>query len=532
MSDQSARPATPIKKHRPNRQGRRRLTSDDVTVVEESQLKRAVAAAALGNGMEWFDFGVFAYLTTTLAKVFYPSLSPTLSVILTFATFTAAFIVRPIGGAVFGPLGDRIGRQKVLAVTMIMMAAGTFAIGFLPDFNTIGVWAPLLLLLARLVQGFSTGGEYGGAATFIAEYSPDKRRGFMGSWLEFGTLGGYVLGASLVTVLQFAMPEDTLLSWGWRIPFLVAGPLGLVGLYLRLKLEETPAFQKQQEEAAEREHVKVPFIRLFAENWRALIVCIGLVLVFNVTDYMLLSYMPTYLTSTLGRDAKNGLILVIVVMVLMMAVISMGGRLSDRFGRRPVLFAGCIGFLVLSWPALKLVQSESTPLVFVGLLILGLVLVTFTSTMPSTLPALFPTIIRYGALAIAFNVSVSLFGGTTPLVTESLVAWATSNGYSWANDIPAFYLMIAAVIGLVAVWFTKESANVPLLGSGPSVATEEEAEELIAAYADESSEVSKSEWAVEFAMSGPIDIVRPPAESTATAEAEAESEPQASSPRS
>ncbi|RPE76487.1 MULTISPECIES: glycine betaine/L-proline transporter ProP [unclassified Frondihabitans] len=522
MSDQSARPATPIKKHRPNRQGRRRLTSDDVTVVEESQLKRAVAAAALGNGMEWFDFGVFAYLTTTLAKVFYPSLSPTLSVILTFATFTAAFIVRPIGGAVFGPLGDRIGRQKVLAVTMIMMAAGTFAIGFLPDFNTIGVWAPLLLLLARLVQGFSTGGEYGGAATFIAEYSPDKRRGFMGSWLEFGTLGGYVLGASLVTVLQFAMPEDTLLSWGWRIPFLVAGPLGLVGLYLRLKLEETPAFQKQQEEAAEREHVKVPFIRLFAENWRALIVCIGLVLVFNVTDYMLLSYMPTYLTSTLGRDATNGLILVIVVMVLMMAVISMGGRLSDRFGRRPVLFAGCIGFLVLSWPALKLVQSESTPLVFVGLLILGLVLVTFTSTMPSTLPALFPTIIRYGALAIAFNVSVSLFGGTTPLVTESLVAWATSNGYSWANDIPAFYLMIAAVIGLVAVWFTKESANVPLLGSGPSVATEEEAEELIAAYADESSEVSKSEWAVEFAMSGPIDIVRPPAEDAA----------EASSPRS
>ncbi|MBF4576718.1 glycine betaine/L-proline transporter ProP [Frondihabitans sp. VKM Ac-2883] len=528
MSDQSARPATPTKKHRPNRQGRRRLTSDDVTVVEESQLKRAVAAAALGNGMEWFDFGVFAYLTTTLAKVFYPSLSPTLSVILTFATFTAAFIVRPIGGAVFGPLGDRIGRQKVLAVTMIMMAAGTFAIGFLPDFNTIGVWAPLLLLLARLVQGFSTGGEYGGAATFIAEYSPDKRRGFMGSWLEFGTLGGYVLGASLVTVLQFAMPEDTLLSWGWRIPFLIAGPLGLVGLYLRLKLEETPAFQKQQADAADREHVKVPFVRLFAENWRALIVCIGLVLVFNVTDYMLLSYMPTYLTSTLGRDATNGLILVIVVMVLMMAVISMGGRLSDRFGRRPVLFAGCIGFLVLSWPALKLVQSESTPLVFVGLLILGLVLVTFTSTMPSTLPALFPTIIRYGALAIAFNVSVSLFGGTTPLVTESLVAWATSNGYSWANDIPAFYLMIAAVIGLVAVWFTKESANVPLLGSGPSVATEEEAEELIAAYADESSEVSKSEWAVEFAMSGPIDIVRPPAESNA----EAESEPQASSPRS
>lgn len=508
MSDLSSRP-TATKKPRSTRQGRRRLTTDDVTVVEESQLKRAVAAAALGNGMEWFDFGVFAYLTTTLARVFYPSLSPTLSVILTFATFTAAFVVRPIGGAVFGPLGDRIGRQKVLAVTMIMMAAGTFAIGFLPDFNTIGVWSPLLLLLARLVQGFSTGGEYGGAATFIAEYSPDKRRGFMGSWLEFGTLGGYVLGASLVTVLQFAMPQDTLLSWGWRIPFLIAGPLGIVGLYLRLKLEETPAFQKQQAEAATREHVKTPVLRLFAENWRALLICIGLVLVFNVTDYMLLSYMPTYLTSTLGRDATNGLVLVIVVMVLMMAVIGLGGRLSDRFGRRPVLFAGCLGFLFLSWPALKLVQTDSTVLVFAGLLLLGLVLVTFTSTMPSTLPALFPTIIRYGALAIAFNVSVSLFGGTTPLVTESLVAWATKSGFAWANDIPAFYLMIAAVIGLVAVWFTKETANAPLLGSGPAVASEAEARELVEAYADESSDVAKSDWALEYAQSGPIDIVRP-----------------------
>ena len=483
------------------KRARRKLTEDDVTVVEESMLKRAVAAAALGNAMEWFDFGIFAYLTVTISQVFLPAGDPASNIVATFGFFAAAFIVRPIGGAVFGPIGDKIGRQKVLALTMILMAAGTLMIGLIPSYDTIGVWAPILLLVARFVQGFSTGGEYGGAATFIAEYSPDKRRGFMGSWLEFGTLAGYVLGASIVTGLQFGLSEDALLSWGWRIPFMIAGPLGLIGLYLRLKLEETPAFQKQQEQAAERESQKTPFLKLFAENWRSLIICIGLVLVFNVTDYMLLSYMPTYLEQNLGQNATFGLILIVVVMLLMMVVITFGGRLSDRFGRRPVLAAGCIGFIVLSWPALKLVQSGTGVGVFSGLLILGVVLVTFTSTMPSTLPALFPTIIRYGALAIAFNVSVSLFGGTTPLATAGLIKWAQDAGYGWAEDIPAFYLMLAAVIGLVAVYFTKETAASPLMGSGPTVGSEDEVAGVIDDYNDPTSELAQSDWAKEFSTS-------------------------------
>ncbi|MDK8174222.1 glycine betaine/L-proline transporter ProP [Curtobacterium sp. C1] len=491
----------PLRTKAAAKRARRKLTEDDVTVVEESLLKRAVAAAALGNAMEWFDFGIFAYLTVTISKVFLPEGDPTSNLVATFGFFAAAFIVRPIGGAVFGPIGDKIGRQKVLALTMILMAAGTLMIGLIPSYSTIGFWAPVLLLVARFVQGFSTGGEYGGAATFIAEYSPDKRRGFMGSWLEFGTLAGYVLGASIVTVLQYAMPEDALLSWGWRIPFIVAGPLGLIGLYLRLKLEETPAFQKQQEQAAERESQKTPFLKLFAENWRSLIVCIGLVLVFNVTDYMLLSYMPTYLETNLGQNATFGLILIVIVMILMMVVITFGGRLSDKFGRRPVLAAGCIGFLVLSWPALKLVQTGTGVGVFTGLLLLGLVLVTFTSTMPSTLPALFPTIIRYGALAIAFNVSVSLFGGTTPLATQALIAGAKDAGLSWAEDIPAFYLMAAAVIGLVAVYFTKETAATPLMGSGPTVAHEDEIADVIKDYNDPTSELAQSDWAKDFSTS-------------------------------
>ncbi len=450
------------------------------TVVDQKTVKRAVTAAALGNAMEWFDFGVYSYIAVTLGEVFFPSGNSTARLLSTFGAFAAAFVVRPIGGMVFGPLGDRIGRQKVLALTMIMMAAGTFAIGLIPSYAAIGVAAPLLLLAARLVQGFSTGGEYGGACTFIAEYAPDKRRGFLGSWLEFGTLTGYVAGAGIVAALTAALSHDALLSWGWRIPFLIAGPIGLVGLYLRLKLEETPAFARMEQEARARQveqsaRRQGSLRRMLVGQWRALLLCVALVLVYNVTDYMLLSYMPSYLTGQLHYGATHGLIAVLVVMGLMMAVQPFAGRLSDRFGRRPVIGAGCAGFLLLSVPSLLLIRQGSLAGVYAGMAALGLLLVCFTSAMPAALPALFPTRIRYGALSIGFNVSVSLFGGTTPLVTTALIS-ATGNMMT-----PAYYMMAAAVVGGIAVLLMAETAGRPLKGSPPAVATEAEARQLAAA---------------------------------------------------
>jgi MHS family proline/betaine transporter-like MFS transporter len=454
----------------------------NVTATDPALVKRAVQAAALGNAMEWFDFGVYSYIAVTLGKVFFPSGNPTAQLLSTFGAFAAAFLVRPLGGMVFGPLGDRVGRQKVLAVTMIMMAAGTFAIGLIPSYATIGVGAPLLLLLARLVQGFSTGGEYAGAATFIAEYAPDKRRGFLGSWLEFGTLAGYIGGAGLVTLMTALLPDDALVSWGWRIPFLIAGPMGIIGLYLRLRLEETPAFTaevekaekaRQTEKAGETEKAgqtekagpnrpKVPLREMITGQWKALLLCVGLVLVFNVTDYMLLSYMPSYLTSELHYDETHGLLVVLGVMALMMIVQPFAGALTDRVGRRPVIAAGCAGFLLLSVPALLLIRQGSLAAVALGMAALGLLLVCFTAAMPSALPALFPTRVRYGSLSIGFNVSVSLFGGTTPLVVTALIG-ATGN-----MMMPAYYMMAAAVVGGIAVWFMTESAGRPLPGSEPS----------------------------------------------------------------
>jgi MFS transporter, MHS family, proline/betaine transporter len=461
------------------------LSLEDITVVEPGTIKRAVAAAAIGNVTEWFDFGVYAYIATTIGKVFYPGANATVQMLAAFGTFAAAFVVRPLGGLFFGPLGDRIGRTRVLAVTMIMMAIGTFIIGIIPGYASIGIAAPILLLLARLVQGFSTGGEYGGAMTFIAEYAPDRRRGFLGSWLEFGTLTGYVMGAGIVTILSATLSTQELMSWGWRIPFLIAGPLGVVGLYLRLKLEETPAFSRLTK-AAEQKHAQAKgnataeeFRSIFVRHWPALLQCMGLVLVWNVANYMLTSYMPTYLSDEVpshgGRTMGDteSYLLQIAVMVLMMAVITYVGRLSDRFGRKPLVFIGCAALVVLSIPSVLLVQNGQTVSTFFGLLIMGLMLVVFSGTLPSTLPALFPTHIRQGSLSIAFNVSVALFGGTVATVMTALVS--STNDMLW----PGYYLMIAGVIGAISMWFTRESANTPLAGSGPAVDSEQDARELV-----------------------------------------------------
>ncbi|MEU2909287.1 glycine betaine/L-proline transporter ProP [Streptomyces massasporeus] len=448
-------PASPVKT--------RKAKAPDPTVTDPALVRRAVKAAALGNAMEWFDFGVYSYIAVTLGKVFFPSGNPTAQLLSTFGAFAAAFLVRPLGGMVFGPLGDRVGRQKVLALTMIMMAAGTFAIGLIPSYATIGVGAPILLLAARLVQGFSTGGEYAGASTFIAEYAPDKRRGFLGSWLEFGTLAGYIGGAGLVTIMTALLSADDLTSWGWRIPFLVAGPMGMIGLYLRMRLEETPAFAAEAEKA-ENSRPKTPLREMVTGQWRALLLCVGLVLVFNVTDYMLLSYMPSYLTGQLHYDETHGLLVVLGVMAAMMIAQPFVGALTDRVGRRPVIAAGCAGFLLLSVPALLLIREGSLLAVALGMGALGMLLVCFTASMPSALPALFPTKVRYGSLSIGFNVSVSLFGGTTPLVVTALIG-ATGN-----MMMPAYYMMAAAVIGGFAVWRMAESAGRPLPGSAPSVA--------------------------------------------------------------
>lgn len=451
----------------------RRLKRDDINVVDSKVAKQTVLVTSLGNAMEWFDFGLYAYLAVTIGKVFFPEVAPSYQLIFAFATFAIAFIARPVGGYIFGMLGDRVGRKKVLSLTLILMAASTLFIGLIPSYETIGVAAPILLLIARLIQGFSTGGEYAGAMTYIAESTPDKKRGFLTSSLEVGTSVGFTLSAALVTILTFILGPETMVEWGWRLPFLIAAPLGFIGFYLRSRLEESPAFKAMEKEKVEERH-QTSLKEILVYHWKSLLICIGIVLFYNTALYMVLTYMPSYLTQELGYGETKGLLYSLLVMISQIPFILVMGYLSDRMGRNRIVNVALIGMILLSVPAFMMMATGNDFVVFFGLFILGIMLAAFQGALPAALPSLFFTKVRYGSLAITYNVSTSLFGGTTPLIFASLVS-LTGN-----NMMPAYYLMFVCFIGLVIVFFfVKETAGRSLRGSAPIVEDPKEIDEIL-----------------------------------------------------
>lgn len=463
---------------RQNKKKKHKLHRDDITVVDKDVAKKAVVATAMGNAMEWFDFGIYSYLAATIGKVFFSEAASGTQLIFSFATFAVAFLVRPIGGMFFGMLGDRLGRKKILAITLIMMALATLGIGIIPSYASIGITAPILLLIARLVQGFSTGGEYSGAMTFIAESAPDKKRGIMASGLEVGTLVGYIGGSGIVTLLTFILGSETMLAWGWRIPFLIAAPIGFIGLYLRTHLEESPAFEKMEqekekaEEADSAHHVSMKDILI--HHRRPLLIGLIIVFFYNVIDYTVLTYMPSHLTAVLGYGETKGLLLILIVMFIMVPLVILMGHFGDRIGNKRIIQGSLIGVIILAIPAFMLIDSGNNWLVFAGLLVLAFLLAALQGTMPSQLPSLFFTNVRYGGLAITYNISTSLFGGTAPL----LIAWLVD--ITASNLAPAYYVVFASLIGIVVVsFFLKNTSGKPLRGSPPAVEEKQEIQEVL-----------------------------------------------------
>ncbi|WP_214809314.1 MULTISPECIES: MFS transporter [Exiguobacterium] len=444
-----------------------KFRKEKVNVVDMQQTKKSVYATGIGNAMEWFDFGLYSYLAIIISQNFFSAVeNDELKLVFTFATFAIAFLMRPIGGIVFGRIGDRLGRKVVLTTTIVMMAGSTLIIGILPTYDQIGIWAPILLLLARILQGFSTGGEYAGAMVYIAESSPDNKRSALGSGLEIGTLGGYILASLLATTLFVTLSDDQMASWGWRIPFILGAPLGLFGLYLRRHLDESPIFENEINENTEE---PATFREILRDHKRDIIVCFIAVAFFNITNYMLLSYMPSYLDEVIGMSSSTSTILITGVMVIMIPLAYFFGKLSDKKGNRNIVLFALAGLSLLSILSFFLIGLKPLFFVGIGIFILGFFLAIFEGTMPSLLPSIFYTDVRYRTLSVTFNVSVSIFGGTTPLVSTWLVH-TTQNPLA-----PAFYLTAVSVIGFVTFFFFfKNTAGKALKGSHPTVSSEKE----------------------------------------------------------
>jgi MHS family proline/betaine transporter-like MFS transporter len=421
--------------------------------ADPAAVRKAVRGAAIGNTVEWYDFAIYSTLATYIADKFFPSGDETAALLSTFAVFAAAFFMRPLGGFFFGPLGDRIGRQRVLALVILLMSGSTFIIGLVPSYESIGVVAPLALLFLRCVQGFSAGGEYGSGACYLAEFAPDKHRGFVVSFLVWSVVVGFLLGSLTVTGLETMLSESAMQSYGWRIPFLIAGVLGVVGLYIRLKLGDTPEFEDLRDKG---EVASSPLREALTTSWRPILQIAGLVVIHNVGFYIVFTYLPTYFTKTLEFTKTNAFVSITIASIVAIVLIPPLGALSDRIGRKPLLIAGAVGFAVFAYPLFMLLNTGSLAAAIAAHAGLAAIESIFVSASLAAGAELFATRVRSSGYSIGYNVSVAIFGGTAPYVATWLVART-------GNEIaPAFYVIAAAIITLATVMTMRETAAQPL----------------------------------------------------------------------
>lgn len=414
----------------------------DGSRVRPATMRRVVAASFLGNLVEWFDYAVYGYLATTIAAVFFPGTSPTTGLLATFGVFALSFVVRPIGGLFWGHFGDRVGRRTALSLSILIMSSATFVIALLPSYAYAGVAAPALLLLVRLVQGFSAAGEYAGASAFLFEYAPRNRRGLYTSVVPASTAAGLLLGSVIVTLLTSTMPSEAMSSWGWRVPFLLAAPLGLIGRYIRLKLEDTPEYQEMEKHESTP---AAPLKETFVHNKRAIFLAFAATCLNAVGFYILLSYMPTYLSSELHWDETASFVATTITLVGYIVSVFAMGRLSDVVGRPAMLTTAGVLFAVLAVPVFTLLGGSGLVGVTLIQLGLGVMLTTNDGTLPAYLAELFPTQVRYSGFAFSFNTANALFGGTAPFVATSLI-------HASGNPVaPAWYLAAAGLVATVAM---------------------------------------------------------------------------------
>lgn len=416
-------------------------------VIDVRASKRSLVGGCVGNFIEWYEFGVYGYFATIIAANFFTAegSSDLEALVKTYASFAIAFFFRPVGAWLFGWLGDRFGRRPVLVLVLLVMALGTALIGVLPTRETVGAAAPWLLTLVRIVQGLSAGGEFGGAVSLMTEHAPPRQRGRYGSWQSFTVALGLLAGAGTAAVLATALSEDALHAWGWRIPFLLALPLGLVALWVRLRVEESPVFR----EVTEAEQLAPPRDARPAAHSTGTAILLGIARLMGwaAAGYTFLVVMPTYLQVALGATFKESLIAGVVANAGFAASILPAGVLSDRFGRKPVMLVGALSIAVLALPMLNILQDAGTStaarfgVVFAAGAIVGLM----AGPGPAMLSEMFHTRVRYTGLGLSYSLSNAVFAGSAGLIITELIK-STAN-----KDIPAYYVIATCVVSALAL---------------------------------------------------------------------------------
>lgn len=426
-------------------------TLDDIDAAGLASIRRrAILSCAIGNFFELFDFTIYGYFAVAIARAFYPSGS----MFSTFATFGAAFLMRPVGAIVLGAYGDRMGRRAALVVTIGLMAAATGFTGIIPSYQSIGVWAPIALVICRLMQGFSTGGEWGGAAAFLVEYAPPGRRGLIGSMQQLSTQIGSVSGSLSAALLASSLSEADFYAWGWRIPFVVGFALGPIGYYLRRKVAETPAFER----AVERRTVeRTPLFAAASEYGVRMLQAFGLSIIGCIANFTFVIYLVNYAINTMKLPPGSALSCAVASGLIVVTLTPIIGHLSDRIGRRPMILGCALLNLVFDYPLFLLAIHGGTFASLLAALMCNAVFQSmYTGTIPSILAEMFPTPVRYTGLSVSYGFAVVLFGGFAPLISTWLVS-LTGNPLA-----PAFYVMTGGALSAAAILSMREHLNAPL----------------------------------------------------------------------
>lgn len=416
-----------------------------------AQQRNTVLASVLGSVIEWYDFFLYATMAALVFnKEFFPEFDPLIGTLVAFGTFAAGFVTRPIGGLIFGHFGDRIGRKKILVITMLIMGVSTFLMGCLPTYAQIGIAAPLLLLLLRMLQGIGLGGEWGGAAILTFEHAPRGKRGLFSSWPQTGVPLGLLL-STLAVNLASAGGDRVLLDWAWRVPFLASIVLVVVGLVVRLQVSEPQAFQDM---VATDDRVKVPVFEVIRKYPRQILVGIGARFSESITFNVYNAFILTYTTTVLGLPSSHALNGLLIASVIGFVIIPLAGRLSDKHGRRPVFAAGAAIALATAFPVFWLIDTGSAQLIWLAIVVgWALGACTMFGAEAAFFAELFPARVRYTGMSLVYQLGVLPSGAVAPIIAVWLVS---ISGSSWPV---AVYIMIAAAIALISLYFAKETAH-------------------------------------------------------------------------